>query len=125
MMTKKRRMNEESLKNLKKGKQFSKDYQPTPEAKSQGQKNAKTMRETLEILLAKEITNKAGETATTREAISVSLIKKAMSGDVRAFEVIRDTIGEKPTDKIDATNTNIDITDQKVIENVINKIKDL
>ena len=54
-----------------------------------------------------------------------SLIKKAMSGDVRAFEVIRDTIGEKPTDKIDATNTNIDITDQKVIENVINKIKDL
>lgn len=124
-MTQKRRMNEASLKNLKKGKQFSKDYQPSPEAKSQGQKNAKTMRETLEILLAKEITNKAGETATTREAISVSLIKKAMSGDVRAFEVIRDTIGEKPTDKIDATNTNIDITDQKVIENVINKIKNL
>ena len=77
------------------------------------------------ILLEKEITNKAGEKATTQEAISVSLIKKAMSGDVRAFEVIRDTIGEKPTDKIDATNTNIDITDQKVIENVINKIKDL
>lgn len=124
-MVKKRRMNEESLKNLKKGKKFSKDYQPSPEAKSKGQKNAKTFREVLDYLLEKEITNKAGEKATTREAISVSLIKKALSGDVRAYEVIRDTTGEKPTDKIDATNTNIDITDQKVIENVINKIKDL
>ena len=124
-MTNKRRMNEESLKNLKKGKQFSKDYQPSSEAKSQGQKNAKTFRETLEILLAKEITNKAGEIATTQVAIGVSIIKKALNGDVRAFEVIRDTIGQKPTENIIATNTNIDITDKKVIENVINKIKEL
>lgn len=28
-----------------------------------------------------------------------ALMQKFMSGDVKAFEVIRDTIGEKPTDK--------------------------
>ena len=28
-----------------------------------------------------------------------ALMQKFMSGDVRAFEVVRDTIGEKPTDK--------------------------
>lgn len=124
-MTKKRPINEQDKINFSKGKKFSKDYQPSGKAKSEGKLKKKTFREMLKFLLEKEITNKAGEKATTQEAISVSLIKKAMSGDVRAFEVIRDTIGEKPTDKIDATNTNIHITDQKVIENVINKIKDL
>lgn len=124
-MTKKRPINEQDKINFAKGKKFSKDYQPSGKAKSEGKLKKKTFRDMLEFLLEKEITNKAGEKATTQEAISVSLIKKAMSGDVRAFEVIRDTIGEKPTDKIDATNTNMDITDQKVIEKVINKIKDL
>lgn len=124
-MVKKRPINEQDKINFSKGKKFSKDYQPSGKAKSEGKLKKKTFRDMLEFLLEKEITNKAGEKATTQEAISVSLIKKAMSGDVRAFEVIRDTIGEKPTDKIDATNTNIDITDPKVIENVINKIKDL
>lgn len=124
-MTKKRRMNEESLKNLKKGKQFSKDYQPSPEAKSQGQKNAKTFRETLEILLANEITNKAGEKATTQVAISVSLIKKALNGDIRAFEVIRDTIGQKPQDKIETTQTVMNIQDKKIIDKVMKNLKEL
>ena len=85
----------------------------------------KTMKEMLEILLDKEITNNKGETATTLEAISVSLIKKAMSGDVRAFEVLRDTIGQKPTDKVEQTSTNININDEKIINNVLDKIKEI
>lgn len=36
-----------------------------------------------------------------QEKISLALIQKAINGDVRAFEVIRDTIGEKPTEKIE------------------------
>ena len=32
--------------------------------------------------------------------ISTALIQKAAKGDVKAFEVIRDTIGEKPVDKV-------------------------
>ena len=59
----------------------------------------KTMREMLSYLLEKEIANKQGEKASTQEAITVALIKQALSGNVKAFEVIRDTIGEKPTDK--------------------------
>ena len=60
----------------------------------------KTMKQMLDYLLEKEITNKQGEKATTQEAISVSLIKQALNGNVKAFEVIRDTIGEKPKDNI-------------------------
>ena len=64
----------------------------------------KTMREMLNYLLEKEITNRSGEKATTQEAITVSLINQALKGNVKAWEVIRDTIGEKPTEKQEITN---------------------
>ena len=35
----------------------------------------------------------------TQEKLSIALINKALNGDVKAFETIRDTIGEKPIDK--------------------------
>lgn len=38
-----------------------------------------------------------------QKKLSLALIAKAMTGDVKAFEVIRDTIGEKPTDKQEIT----------------------
>lgn len=38
-----------------------------------------------------------------QKRLSLALIDKALSGDVRAFETIRDTIGEKPTDKQEIT----------------------
>lgn len=50
----------------------------------------KTLKEELLLLLSDgDIQNK----------ISVALLKKAQKGNIKAFEVIRDTIGEKPTDK--------------------------
>ena len=42
-----------------------------------------------------------------QEKLSLALINKALSGDVRAFETIRDTIGEKPVDKQEINNTNM------------------
>lgn len=36
----------------------------------------------------------------TQEKMSIALIKKAQKGDVKAFLAIRDTIGEKPVDKV-------------------------
>ena len=95
-MANKRGQNEESKKNLLKGKKFSKENQPSPEAKSAGKQRRKSMKEMLDYLLEKEITNKQGEKATTLEAITLSLIKQGLNGNVKAFEVIRDTIGKKP-----------------------------
>lgn len=56
----------------------------------------KTMREMLNYLLDKEITNNKGEKATTLEAVMVALIKEALKGNTRAVQFIRDTIGEMP-----------------------------
>ena len=58
----------------------------------------KTMREMLDYLLEKEIKTNKGDMSTL-EAIMVSMIAKASKGDVRATEFIRDTIGQKPTEK--------------------------
>lgn len=50
----------------------------------------KALKEELLLLLS---------TGDTQKKLSLALIEKAMNGDVKAFEVIRDTIGEKPVDK--------------------------
>lgn len=59
----------------------------------------KTMREMLDYLLEKEIKTNKGDMSTL-EAIMVSMIAKASKGDVRATEFIRDTIGQKPNEKV-------------------------
>ena len=59
----------------------------------------KTLREELLLLLAQ---------GDTQNKLSLSLIQKALTGDTKAYEVIRDTIGEKPKDIIDA-NVNTEI----------------
>ena len=60
-----------------------------------------------------------------QDIITGGLISKAMSGDSRAFEVLRDTVGQKPKEVIESTNTNtnIDIKDEKLINEIIQKAK--
>ena len=41
------------------------------------------------------------ETGNTQDNITLALLDKALKGDTKAYEVIRDTVGEKPTDKIE------------------------
>lgn len=68
----------------------------------QVQKERKTLREELLVLLGEEVTDKnTGRVMPTQAAISAALIKQAISGNYRAFEIIRDTIGEKPVEKVD------------------------
>jgi hypothetical protein len=41
------------------------------------------------------------ETKDTQNRICLELIAKALDGDIKAFEVIRDTIGEKPKEQVE------------------------
>ena len=59
----------------------------------------KTLREELIAFLETKIEDK-----TIQEKISFSLIQEAISGNVKAFETIRDTIGEKPIEQIQNIN---------------------
>ena len=64
----------------------------------------KTLRNELELLLEQ----KGSDGRTFQEAIGCAIIEKAMRGDTKAFELIRDTIGQKPQDKKEITVVNPD-----------------
>lgn len=66
----------------------------------EARREKKKLREMLEILMIKEENGK-----TTREEICVALIKAAINGNVKAFEIIRDTIGEKPVEKVESKSS--------------------
>lgn len=70
-------------------------------ASGEAKRRRKALRECLEELLEKEHADSKGNKATGVEAISIALFKKAASGDIQAFTTIRDTVGEKPTEKMD------------------------
>lgn len=55
-------------------------------------------------------------TGDTQKKMSLSLIEKALQGDTKAFEVVRDSIGEKPTDKVENTGTQTLDINIKVME---------
>ena len=60
----------------------------------------KTLREELLALLAEPVTDKKGNSRPAQTAMSASLLRQAMTGNTKAFEIIRDTIGEKPVEKV-------------------------
>ena len=71
------------------------------------------LRKCLEALLEAEVHIKdetgedTGEVISGAEAVTLALYRNAASGDNRAFELLRDTIGQKPIDKVEQTSTQI------------------
>ena len=76
-------------------------------------KARKTLREDLLAVLTKlEIPQKDGKKMPVQEALSTSLIKAALNGNVRAYEIIRDTIGEKPVENVSIVASNFAALDE-------------
>ena len=65
----------------------------------ESKRRMKTFREELMALLSVEMENNKGEKTTVQKNINSALILKAAKGDVRAYEVIRDTLGQKPVEE--------------------------
>lgn len=96
--------NEQNLKPVRSKKEARERGKKGGIASGKARQARKTLKEELLLLLEQE---------KMQETISLALIQEAISGQnrTRAFEVIRDTIGEKPTDKIEAELTSdINIT---------------
>lgn len=71
-------------------------------ASNKAQAARKTLKEELLLLL---------EDGETQKKISVALIQQAKKGNTKAYEIIRDSIGEKPIDRVQAeVNSDINIT---------------
>lgn len=70
------------------------------------------LRRALEALLEKEYTDKNGNTLTGTEAITVKLFEQAMKGNIRAFETLRDTVGQKPIEKVMVAEVEPEVIDE-------------
>lgn len=84
-------------------------------ASGKARREKKLMRETLDSLLSMPLKNGKsanvedikslaalkGKNISVQEAILIAQVQKAMKGDTRAAEYVRDTIGQKPVDSID------------------------
>lgn len=79
----------------------------------------RTMREIAEIILSKDVMTSDG-LVTGKYAVLAKVIDKALKGDLQAATFIRDTIGEKPTEK---TQTELTLT-QALVEFVDGKSDD-
>lgn len=101
----KRKMSENSLKNLEMANPENNfnnsEIARKAQAKSvESRKKNQTLAELLKIALTLQ-NEETGET--NNIAITNAIINKAIKGDVSAYQTIRDTIGEKPTDKQEIT----------------------
>ena len=83
-------MNEENLKPVQSKEEARERGRKGGIASGKARRERKTLREELLLLLEK---------GDTQEKVSLALIKQALDGNTKAFEVIRDSIGEKPVDK--------------------------
>ena len=83
-------------------------------ASGEARRQKKLIRDNMELLLSlpiksdkvKEALLKQGiedTDLTNQMAMVVAMYEKAMSGDVNAFNSIRDTIGQKPVERIETT----------------------
>lgn len=70
------------------------------------------LRKALEMLLEQTFTDKKGVTRTGAQVITEKLFSEVMKGNVRAFEVLRDTVGQKPVEKVVIAEVDQDIIDE-------------
>lgn len=88
-------------------------------ASVKSRKTKKLLRECLQELLDKEMTDKSGNTKTGAEAMAVAVFAKALKGDLKAFEIVRDTAGQKPAEKIVVSEIDPDVISQ--VERMVNE----
>lgn len=78
-------------------------------ASGESKRARKTLKEELLLLLNE---------GNTQKNITLALIDKAIKGDTKAFEVLRDTIGEKPVEK---TQNDVSVSYETLIKEVEDK----
>lgn len=81
-------------------------------ASGEARRRKRDIRLALEALLEKEYRGKDGKTLTGAEAIAIKQMEKALKGDTRAFEVIRDSAGQKPVDKVMIAEVDQDVINE-------------
>ena len=84
----------------------------------------KSLREAMQILMDTDLTGKDGKTMTGAEAMAAKAFQAALKGDWKAWELARDTAGQKPVDKVQM-KTDVNIADSaERLSNIFEQIKE-
>jgi hypothetical protein len=87
-------------------------------ASAEARRKKRDLREQLEILLDKEYTDKkTGEKMQGIEVVTAALFKEAAKGNVKAFNTLRDTIGQMPVQKVMVAEVDNEVINE--IENMV------
>lgn len=77
-------------------------------ASGEARRKKRDIRRAMEMLLEKEYNGKGGEVLSGAEAIAVKQFQKALKGDTKAFETVRDTAGQRPVEKVEQVNIDME-----------------
>lgn len=86
-------------------------------ASGEARRQKRDLRRALETLLEKDYQQKDKDghitgTVAGSEALAAKLFEQAMKGNVRAFETLRDTVGQKPIEKVMLAEVSPEIIDE-------------
>lgn len=74
-------------------------------ASGEARRKKRDLKLAMQALLEADVKDKrTGEIMSGAEAIALAQYRKAMKGDTKAFEVVRDTSGQKPVEKVEQVN---------------------
>ena len=69
-------------------------------ASGEARRVKKSLREAMQILMEADLTGKDGKTMTGTEAMAARAFQAALKGDWKAWELVRDTAGQKPVERV-------------------------
>ena len=70
------------------------------------------LRKMCQMVLEMDIKGKDGTVKSGAEAITLAQLQKALKGDAKAYEVLRDTAGQKPVEKVVVADISQDVIDE-------------
>ena len=93
--------NEQNLKPVSSKKEARERGRKGGLASVEARRKRKSLKEELLLMLEDE---------ELQQSVAIALIKQAQNGNVKAFGMLRDTIGEAPVEKVQATQTVVDFS---------------
>jgi hypothetical protein len=91
-------------------------------ASGEARRKKRDLKACMEALLEKQIVGKDGQIYSGAEAISIKQFEKALKGDAKAFELVRDTSGQSVVQKIQVAEVDADTI--KDIESLVDEDDD-
>ena len=93
--------NEQNLKPVSSKKEARERGRKGGLASVEARRKRKSLKEELLLMLEDE---------ELQQSVAIALIKQAQNGNIRAFGMLRDTIGEAPVEKVQETQTVVDLS---------------